>query len=129
MSVITHIQTTQVCRKKELNINNPMDQYLNETLSFSFVHSSIATNQLSIEQFYVCTIKQKVMPVDQVTLGFNWFNTTQCESVAKPIQSDSEGAIQKTETNGNDSTAKNESPINDMENLYWHTHGSMLWQR
>lgn len=77
-----------------------------------------------------------MIPIDQVKLGFDWNRMHQRDTMTNPMPSlDLDNAIQRTDDDFDDghddngkSTAKNEHAIDDMENLYWHTHGSLLWQ-
>lgn len=68
-------------------------------------------------------------------MKFDWNRMHHVESMTNSMpNSDLENSIQKTDDDDDDhddngkSTANNDQTIDDMENLYWHTHGSLLWQ-
>lgn len=87
-------------------------QFLKSLFSYSFY---TAFNKLPIEQFIFC-----IAEVDQLQMERN--------SNAIAHTSDQSTFDSKSNTIRSD-VKKTDDDNNDMENLYWHTHGSLLWQR
>lgn len=91
-------------------------------LFFSVCSSFTAFNKLPIDQFIAC-INENLDAVEQMKMELdsnrNHHTLDQSSIIfkSKSNYSDAMNAIQKTDDD------------NDMENLYWHTHGSVLWQR
>lgn len=70
--------------------------------------------------------------IDQFNLGCDRNAVTaQFNELASKSQLRSNLAIKKSENNSAvaaSASAADEPTTNDMETLYWHTHGSLLWQ-
>lgn len=119
---VVHVQTH--CAYKPNLRPGRTDKHLKHFFPF---HSSTASNQLCVEHISVL-LKQNKHPVDQTRLEHCLHSIFQNVENTTPNRSD-ENDADKKKTDDNHSTAITNSPTSDMENLYWHTHGSLLWQR
>lgn len=91
---------------------------------FSVCSSFTAFNKLPIDQFIAC-INENLDAVEQMKMEHDSnrnqhiLDQSSMNFKSKSIYSDATNAIKKTDDDDD----------NDMENLYWHTHGSVLWQQ
>lgn len=103
----------------------------NFKIKFFFLSSpffSTANNQLPIDQYFVCIQKSEC----------DTYADIQQNELAPKSQIGSNLAIKKTENNiaaaaaaiaaAEMTTKDSTNAINDMETLFWHTHGCTLWQ-
>lgn len=82
--------------------------------------------KLPFDQFFVCiNTETKMVPVNEFELDrLTAHQINYSESKARYIHANSTNNKKTDEDN-----STKECITNDMEDLYWHTHGSMLWQR
>lgn len=77
-----------------------------------------ATNKF--EQLFVC-INENLVPIELNVRPQQTESNVKCSRTPANITTN--------KTDDNNSTQNKDTTTNDMENLYWHTHGSLLWQR
>lgn len=95
----------------------------------NFIHSFTATKKLPFEPFFVCINTEKnQFPIESFQFEHTTHQINYSDTKVNYIHDASINFNTTTKKTDEDNSTK-ECIANDMETLYWHTHGSMLWQR